>query len=135
MQRQLGAHAAVQVGYVGSAGRKLFRYRDINQADPARRAAFDDGPFAPTATFFYINQFESTATLQLQRAAGEPDACAVARLDASTLDYTLGHSTTTPATARTTCPTPSQPDDSFDPEPERADSNFDVRHRLIWYFT
>src|SRR5258708_722348 len=35
LQQQLGRQAAIQVGYVGSQGRHLFRYRDINQADPA----------------------------------------------------------------------------------------------------
>ena len=64
VEHQVGGHAAVQVGYVGSAGRHLFRYRDINQADPRTGARpFDDGPFAPDGSaFLYVNQFESTAT-------------------------------------------------------------------------
>ena len=35
IQRQLVPWAAVEVGYVGSRGTDLFRYRDINQLDPA----------------------------------------------------------------------------------------------------
>jgi hypothetical protein len=33
VQRQLSPHALVQVGYVGSLGRRLLRFRDINQPD------------------------------------------------------------------------------------------------------
>ncbi len=33
-QQQLTKNVALEVGYVGSAGRKLFRYRDINQVNP-----------------------------------------------------------------------------------------------------
>ncbi len=53
------------VGYVGSSGRKLFRYRDINQpVNPAVSTGrpFDNGPFAPSGgTFYYVNNIETSA--------------------------------------------------------------------------
>ena len=52
-QHEIGARAAMQVGYVGSLGRSLFRCRDINQLirQPAPRPS----------GLPCINQFESTA--------------------------------------------------------------------------
>jgi hypothetical protein len=52
IQQQLAAGVVLQIGYIGSAGRKLFRYRDVNQSG--------GGPI-PYPDFVYINQFESTA--------------------------------------------------------------------------
>ena len=55
VQQQLSKSIAVEVGYVGSAGRKLFRYRDINQVNPATgTTAF--------AGLGFVNQFESSAS-------------------------------------------------------------------------
>src|SRR5208282_868633 len=55
VQRQLTGPMALQVGYVGSAGRKLFRYLDINQVNPATG-------LVPYPAFGYINQFQSSAS-------------------------------------------------------------------------
>jgi hypothetical protein len=63
IQQELSRNVVLQVGYVGSQGRKLFRYRDINQpVNPMISTArpFDNGPFAPSGgTFFYVNQLET----------------------------------------------------------------------------
>src|SRR6185369_11460972 len=65
IQRELFKNGVLEVGYVGSTGKKLFRYRDINQPlNPSVSSArpFDNGPFAPSGgTFFYVNQLETTA--------------------------------------------------------------------------
>src|SRR2546427_10446303 len=65
LERQISNRAVLQVGYVGSAGRKLFRYRDINQPTSATIAAqtsICDGCVPrPFPSFFYINQIESAA--------------------------------------------------------------------------
>src|SRR5882672_3373122 len=65
IQHELFKNGIWEVGYVGSHGTKLFRYRDINQPpNPAVSTArpFDNGPFAPSGgTFFYVNQLETTA--------------------------------------------------------------------------
>ena len=65
LQRELFKDGVFEVGYVGSHGTKLFRYRDIDQqANPSVSSArpFDNGPFAPSGgTFFYVNHLETTA--------------------------------------------------------------------------
>jgi hypothetical protein len=126
----------VQVGYVGSAGRHLFRYRDINQADPPTGARpFDGGPFAPDGSaFVYVNQFESTATSRYDSLQASVSIRGWRGLN-MTADYTLGHSRDNASDGQDFVPNASQPDDSFNPERERADSNFDVRQRLTWFFT
>ena len=136
VERQLGARTAVRAGYVGSRGRKLFRYRDINQADPRTGARpFDRGPFDPNGEpFFYVNQFESTASSRYDALQA---AVTVRRWRGLSLSasYTLGHSRDNASDGQDFVPNASQPDDSFAPEHERADSNFDIRHRLTAFFT
>ncbi|HEX9367153.1 MAG TPA: hypothetical protein VF921_11020 [Vicinamibacterales bacterium] len=136
VERQIGDRAAVQVGYVGSAGRHLFRYRDVNQADPRTGTRpFDGGPFAPDgSTFSYVNQFESTAT---SRYDGLQTSVTVRKWRGLNMraDYTFSHSRDTASDGQDYVPNASQPDDSFSPGRERADSNFDVRHRLTGFFT
>src|SRR5947209_17134590 len=48
VQQELTTYSALQIGYVGSVGRKLFRYRDINQViDPVTGARPFDNLSAP----------------------------------------------------------------------------------------
>jgi hypothetical protein len=126
-QQELGSNAAVQVGYVGSLGKSLFRYVDINQLDPATGAA-------PFPDFVYINRFESTAhsrynslqtSLRIRNWRGLT----------STVNYTLSKSMDTASDGQDFVPNATQPDDSRNPEAEWAPSNFDARHRFNWYFT
>ena len=127
LQRQLGQRAALQLGYVGSLGRNLFRYRDINQLDPATGAA-------PFPDYIYINQFEATASSSYHALQ------TVLRLSSwhglsSTLNYTWSHSIDTASDGQDYVPNAAQPDDSTNPAREKADSNFDSRHRLTWFFS
>jgi carboxypeptidase family protein len=126
-QRELGARAALQVGYVGSTGRSLFRYRDINQLDPQTGAA-------PYADFVYINHFESTAR---SRYNGLQTSLRMRGWHGltSTVNYTLSKSMDTASDGQDYVPNAAQPDDSRNPEAEWAPSNFDARHRFTWYFT
>ena len=73
LQHQLANKIALQVGYVGSQGHRLFRFRDINQPNQATITASDlasgissygvPRPFtyAPPYDTFYVMQEESTA--------------------------------------------------------------------------
>jgi hypothetical protein len=127
LQRELGPRAAVQVGYVGSTGRALFRYRDINQLDPLTGV----GPYPD---FVYINQFESTARSRynaLQTSLRMREWHHVT----STVNYTLSKSMDSASDGQDYVPNAAQPDDSRNPEAEWAPSNFDARHRFTWYFT
>jgi hypothetical protein len=127
VQQQLGRQAAIQVGYVGSQGRHLFRYRDINQADPATG-------IHPFPAFVYINQFESSATSSynaLQVSLKLRDWHGLV----STMNYTLSKCTDNASDGQDYVPNATQPDDSRHPERERGPCNFDSRHRFAWFFT
>jgi hypothetical protein len=127
VQQEVGRRAAVQVGYVGSLGRSLYRYRDINQLDPQTGTA-------PFPDFLYINQFESTARSRYN-ALQTTFRVRGWRGLTSTLNYTLSKSMDDASDGQDYVPNASQPDDSRNPRAEWAPSNFDARHRLTWYFT
>ena len=83
--------------------------------------------------FVYINQVETSAlsnynsmqaTLKIQNWHGVT----------STLNYTWAHSIDTASDGLDFVPNAAQPDNSFNPHAERANSNFDVRNRVQWYW-
>src|SRR5437868_3603031 len=134
VQRELARNVVVELAYVGSQGRKLFRYRDINQpVNPAVSTArpFDNGPFAPSGgTFFYVNQLETTAnssynalqaSLTLRQRSGFT----------TMINYTWSHSIDNASDGQDYVANATQPDNSFRVDQERANSNFDVRHRFV----
>jgi outer membrane receptor protein involved in Fe transport len=127
IEHQITSGLALQVGYVGSAGRKLFRYRDINQVNPATGTqAFPN--------FVYVNQFETSASSSynsLQTSLRLRNLHGIT----STLNYTWGHSIDNASDGQDYVPNATQPDNSFNPAAERASSNFDTRHRLQWYWS
>lgn len=126
IQQQMGNALALQVGYVGSTGKKLFRFRDINQADPATgNVAFPN--------WGYVNQFESSAwsnynalqlTLKMRNWHGVT----------SEVNYTWSHSLDNASDGEDYVPNASQPDNSFNPAAEKANSNFDRRQSFTWDF-
>jgi hypothetical protein len=126
VQQELGSRAALQVGYVGSLGRSLFRYRDINQLDPNTGAA-------PYPGFVYINQFESTARSRYNSLQASLRVRTWRGLT-STINYTLAKSMDNASDGQDFVPNASQPDDSRNPNAEWAPSNFDTRHRFTWMF-
>ena len=147
IQREITRHAVLQVGYVGSLGRKLFRYRDINQSTPAQIAAhdpaagccagrpFDSGPFAPSGgPFFYVNQIETTSNSNynaLQASLRVPNWHGFD----STVNYTWSHSIDNASDGQDFVANATQPDNSFRADRERGNSNFDIRHRFVWLAT
>jgi hypothetical protein len=120
VQRQLAAGVALQVGYVGSTGRKLFRYRDINQ--------FDASGSAPYPDFVYINQFESSAESNYHSM--QSSLRVKRRKLTANVHYIWSHSIDTASDGQDYVPNASQPDNSYNPAGERANSNFDSRHRF-----
>lgn len=124
LQQQLGKNMALEVGYVGSQGRKLFRYRDVNQVNPATGAVAFPG-------LIVVNQFESSA------ASNYNSLQASLRLRdwhkfTSSLNYSFSHSIDNASDGQDFVPNATQPDNSFQPGRERASSNFDQRHHLSW---
>src|SRR6266850_2024314 len=125
-QQLLAKNVAFQVGYVGSAGRKLFRYRDINQVNPATGTV-------RFPALVYVNNFEASAnsnynalqtSLQIRGWRGF----------ISTVNYTWSHSIDNASDGQDYVPNATQPDNSFRPDLERANSNFDLRHHFTWTF-
>ena len=138
IQRELFSNGVLEVGYVGSNGTKLFRYRDINQPpNPAVTTArpFDNGPFAPSGgTFFYVNHLETSANSNYN-ALQASFTIRNRRGWSSTVNYNWSHSIDNASDGQDYVANATQPDDSFRSDHERANSNFDSRHRFVWTFT
>jgi len=125
VEQQLGRKASVQIGYVGSLGRKLFTYYDINQSLP------NTGGVRANPNFFYILDFDSAATSNyhsLQTSLRIRDMHGLT----STLNYTYSHSIDDASDGQDFVPNATQPDNSFCRRCERASSNFDQRHHFTW---
>ncbi len=134
IQRELFSNGVLEVGYVGSTGKKLFRYRDINQPlNPSVSSArpFDNGPFAPSGgTFFYVNHLETSAFSNynaLQTSFSVRDR----RGFSTQVNYTWSHSIDNASDGQDYVANATQPDNSHCTRCEKANSNFDNRHRLV----
>jgi outer membrane receptor protein involved in Fe transport len=134
VQRELFKNGVLEVGYVGSHGTKLFRYRDINQpVNPRVSSArpFDNGPLAPSGgTFFYVNQLETTANSNynsLQTSFTVRDRHGFS----SQINYNWSHSIDNASDGQDYVANATQPDNSYRADLERGNSNFDNRHRFV----
>ena len=146
LQQQLGRRMTLQIGYVGSQGHKLLRFRDINQPTQAEITAADlacgcinDGTVPRHLTGaslfpFYINYMESSANSiynSLQTSWHIDNWHGVT----STVNYTWSHSIDDASDGEDYVPNASQPNDSTAPiRFNRGNSNFDVRQRFAWNF-
>ena len=150
LESQVAKRIALQIGYVGSQGRHLFHFRDLNQAVMTQTTencgngstigygqncfASYNAPNFGTVALTTLNQVETSSIsnynslqsmLKLQNWHGFT----------STLNYTWAHSIDTASDGLDFVPNAAQPDDSWNPHRERASSNFDVRQRVQWYWT
>lgn len=132
IQHELFKNVVLQVGYVGSQGRKLFRYRDINQpVIPGGARPFDNGPFAPSGgTFFYVNHLETTANSNYN-ALQTSLTLRQRRGFTAMINYTWSHSIDNASDGQDYVANATQPDNSFRADNERGNSNFDVRQRFV----
>ncbi|HUO61015.1 MAG TPA: carboxypeptidase-like regulatory domain-containing protein [Candidatus Acidoferrales bacterium] len=126
LESQLTKTMALQVGYVGSQGRHLFRFRDINQVDPATGTS-------PYPNYVYINQQETSASSSYNSLQASLKTRSWHGFT-STFNYTWAHSIDNASDGLDFVPNAAQPDNSYAPQNERASSNFDVRHRVQWYW-
>ena len=143
-QQELSRKIVFQIGYVGSSGHKLFRFRDINQSSQAQITEADlncncinDGsvprafPFSP---FFYINYEESSANSNYNALQASLRINGWHGLTSS-VNYTWSHSIDDASDGEDFVPNASQPNDSSAPiKFNRGNSNFDVRNRFTWNF-
>jgi hypothetical protein len=159
LQQQFGK-AVVEVGYVGARGTKLFRFRDINQPTQAQITAYDTSaaqcngavlPNCPIAGFdgpdganfnvprtaypalFYVNREESSASStyhSLQTSLRTNSWHGVT----SAVNFVWSHSIDNASDSEDFIPNAAQPNNSFAPNLERGNSNFDIRRRFTWNF-
>ncbi len=158
VQQQLTSKLVLEIGYVGSSGNKLFRFRDLNQPTQAQITAFDlgqcatwgqvapncyiggfDGPdgvdFNVPRTaypnFFYVNREESSAISRYNSLQTSLRTNGWHGLT-SQANFVWSHSIDTASDLEDFIPNASQPNDSFNTAAERGNSNFDIRRRFSW---
>jgi Carboxypeptidase regulatory-like domain/TonB dependent receptor/TonB-dependent Receptor Plug Domain len=144
VQQQISRKMVFQIGYVGSQGRKLWDFRDINQPSQAQITAADlncncinDGDVPRRLTgnnFSYIYWQESAAK------SGYNALQTTYRIDdwhglSTGLNFTWSHSIDTASDGEDYVPNAAQPTDSTQPYLNRGNSNFDIRRRFSWNFT
>jgi len=142
LQQAAGGKAVVEVGYVGSKGTKLFRFRDINQPTQAEITAADlaNGVSSygvprhyPNAWPFYVNLEESKSSsiyhalqtsLRLNQWHGLN----------SQANFVWSHAIDDASDSEDFIPNQAQPTNSWNPAGERGNSSFDIRRRFTWNF-
>ena len=142
LQQSMGSRAVVQVGYVGTKGTKLFRFRDINQPSQAQITAADlaSGVSSygvprvyPTALPFYINLEESAASSIYHALQTSVKLNNLHGLT-SQANFVWSHSIDDASDSEDFIPNQAQPQNSFNPAAERGQSSFDIRRRFTWNF-
>ncbi len=151
IESQVASKVAIQVGYVGSQGRHLFHFRDLNQVNNVSGSVDLCGngqkitygqqcyPTYSVGSYidiplYYVNQIETSAISNYNSLQSTLKLQNWHRLT-STVNYTWAHSIDTASDGLDFVPNASMPDNSFNPHGERASSNFDVRQRFQWYWT
>ena len=127
IEQELTRKTALSVAYVGSAGRKLFRFIDLNQGDPATG-------IRPLAQYGYVLNFQSSSASaynSLQTSLKLRDEHGFT----STINYTYSHSIDTASDGQDYAPFQAQPDNSFNPAGDRSNSGFDMRHHFTWLWS
>jgi hypothetical protein len=149
VQQEIARNTVLEVGYVGSAGRKLFHFLDINQPTSAEITTADlacgcinsfdvPRPFdtahvlsalAPNQPF-YVNQIQTSANSSynsLQVSLTQRDWHHLY----NQIAYTWSHSIDTASDGQDYVPNASQPNDSTNPAGNKGNSNFDTRNRFV----
>lgn len=147
LQQQIGRKTVLQVGYVGSNGHKLLQTVDANQPTQAAITAADlacncinDGTVPrhytstnPAYSFFYLNYLQSSANSNynsLQTSYRVNDWHGIT----STFNYVWSHSIDDASDLWEYIPNGSTPNETYAKNPNRGNSNFDVRNRITWNF-
>jgi hypothetical protein len=151
IQQAIGGRAVLQVGYVGTKGTKLFRFRDINQPSQAQITAADLAcvPDIPNESFcpsgygvprafpnalpFYINMEESQANSMYHALQTSLRVHAWHGLT-SQMNFVWSHSIDDASDSEDFIPNQAQPQDSLNPAAEKGNSSFDLRRRFTWNF-
>lgn len=148
LQQQIASKMVIQIGYVGSNGHKLFRFRDLNQPSLAAIQAYDyhhstvpgenaggccvPGNFTGGGTYYNYEESSANSTYNALQTSWRINGWHGLT---STLNYTWSHSIDDASDGEDYVPNASQPDNSVGLlRFNRGNSNFDVRNRLAWNF-
>jgi len=145
LQQQFGAHAALQLGYVGSQGHRLLRFFDLNQPSQAAINACDNGvtcpaqinDFAVPRVFgfpsgaFYIFQQNSFGTSNYNSLQASLHVTNYHGFT-SIVNYVWSKSLDNSSDGEDFIVNAAQPQDSNNPQREYAPSNFNIPHRFTW---
>ena len=139
LQQELTRRSVLQIGYVGSTGRKLFDFRDINQPSAATISAYDyaalgccvPGPLNPNRNYIYWQESAAKSSYNSLQASWRINGWHGLT---STLNYVWSHSIDDASDGEDYVPNAAQPTDSTSLASNRGNSNFDVRNRLTWNF-
>src|SRR5580700_4362463 len=156
IQQELAPNTVLEVGYVGSAGRKLIHFVDINQPSQAQITAIDEfcgftgeiargtpqctgapivgfttplSSLAPNPPFF-LNQIQSSANSNYNSLQVSLTQRNWHHFN-NQVAYTWSHSIDTASDGQDAVPNESQPNDSTNANSNRGNSNFDTRHRFV----
>jgi hypothetical protein len=150
LQHQFSSKIALQLGYVGSQGHRLFRFFDINQPSQTQINAADcPNGIATCATAGKIQDFgvprvfgnPSGATYIFQQnSTGSSNYSSLqASLHitnyhgfTSIVNYVWSKSLDNSSDGEDFIPNAAQPQDSHSPQAEYGPSNFNVPHRFVW---
>jgi len=155
LQQQITRKMTLQLGYVGSQGHKLLRFRDLNQptlamiqaydyhhgVDPNTSAVLNAGGcctpgalLGPGGGGIYYNYEEASGNSNynsLQTSWHIEDWHGLT----STFNYTWSHSLDDSSDGEDYVPNAAQPDNSQAANRfNRGNSNFDIRNRIAWNF-
>ena len=147
LQQQLSRKMVLEIGYVGSNGHKLLQTVDANQPTQAMITAADLGCHCindgnvprfytstnPAYSFYYLNYLESSANSNynsLQTSFRINDWHGLT----TTFNYTWSHSIDDASDSWEYVPNASTPNETYAANPNRGNSNFDVRNRIAWNF-
>jgi hypothetical protein len=144
MQQSLGGRTVLQVGYVGSKGTKLFRFRDINHPSQGQITAADlececingwSVPRVYTEDPYYINLEESAASSiyhALQASVRTNNWHGLT----SQANFAWSHAIDDASDSEDFTPNQAQPQNSAAPSRlDRGNSSFDIRRRFTWNFS
>ena len=127
VERALSSIGTFTLGYAGSGGRNLIRGIDLNQPPPGPGDVQSRRPYPQYGDLFLISSNANSSYNSLQatfrREMGSHFSLWAA--------YTWSHSVDDQSAFLSTTPDPNFPQNSQDPDAERANSSFDMRHRLV----
>jgi hypothetical protein len=165
IQHQIGRNVALQIGYVGSQGHRLFRFRDLNQPNQATITASDiataqglgcypaggpnclennsygvprvyGGVFGDNNPFAAFYLMQEESTARSNYNSLQTSVRLTSWSGVSSIvNYSWSKSLDTASDGEDFSNNASQPTDSTRPNLEYGPSNFNVPHRFSWIFS